>query len=56
MESKSDNDLGTASGFTVDEDDDGAFRWTAFGLAGTRQGTAASRGKPRRRPGRRSAS
>jgi hypothetical protein len=43
MESKSDDDLGTASGFTVDEDDDGGFRWTAFGPAGTRQGTAASR-------------
>jgi hypothetical protein len=43
MESKSDNELGTASGFTVDEDDDGGFRWTAFGPAGTRQGTATSK-------------
>jgi hypothetical protein len=37
------DDLGAASGFTVQEDDDGRFRWTAFGPAGTREGTADSR-------------
>lgn len=37
------DDLGSASGFTVEQDDDGRFSWTAFGPAGTREGTADSR-------------
>jgi hypothetical protein len=37
------DDLGSASGFSVEEDEVGAFRWTAYGPAGTRSGTAESR-------------
>jgi len=37
------DDLGAVSGFTVEENEDGRFRWTAFGPAGTREGTAESR-------------
>jgi hypothetical protein len=37
------DDLGSASGFSVEEDEDGTFRWTAYGSAGTRSGTAGSR-------------
>lgn len=32
-----------ASGYSVDEDADGGFRWSAFGPAGTLQGHAESR-------------
>jgi hypothetical protein len=41
--SESRDDLGTASGFSVDEDDDGSFRWRAFGPTGARDGVADSR-------------
>ncbi len=34
---------GRASGYSVEEDPDGGFRWSAFGPAGTRQGHAESR-------------
>jgi hypothetical protein len=37
------DDLGAALGFSIEEDDDGRFRWTAYGPAGRRNGTAASR-------------
>ncbi len=36
-------DLGHSSGFSVEEDPDGGFSWSAFGPAGTRQGRADSR-------------
>jgi hypothetical protein len=32
-----------ASGFSVDEDPEGGFRWSAFGPLGTRNGHADSR-------------
>ena len=35
--------VGAASGFSVEEDEEGRFRWTAYGRAGTRSGTAESR-------------
>jgi hypothetical protein len=34
---------GRASGYSVEEDPDGGFTWSAFGPAGTRQGHADSR-------------
>ena len=37
------DDRGAVSGFTVEETKDGRFRWTAFGPAGTHEGTADSR-------------
>ena len=37
------DDFGRASGYSVEEDEEGSFRWTAFGPAGTRQGRAQSR-------------
>jgi hypothetical protein len=37
------DDFGRASGYSVEEDEEGRFRWTAFGPAGTRQGSAQSR-------------
>jgi hypothetical protein len=35
-------DSGRAFGFSVEEDPEGGFRWSAFGGAGTRQGHAES--------------
>ena len=35
---------GSASGYSVEADPDGGFRWSAFGPAGTLQGRADSRG------------
>jgi hypothetical protein len=32
-----------ASGFSVEDDEEGCFRWTACGPAGTHSGTAESR-------------
>ncbi|MBD0281238.1 MAG: hypothetical protein ICV69_03465 [Thermoleophilaceae bacterium] len=34
---------GQASGFSVEEDPDGGFRWSAFGPTGRREGRAESR-------------
>jgi len=34
---------GSGSGYSVEEDPDGGFRWSAFGPAGTLQGRADSR-------------
>jgi hypothetical protein len=34
---------GRASGYSVEEDTEGTFRWSAFGPAGTLQGQADSR-------------
>lgn len=34
---------GLASGYSVEEDEDGGFRWSAFGPTGTLQGHAESR-------------
>ena len=39
---------GHVSGWSVDEDPEGGFRWTAFGPAGTRQGQAPTRAKAER--------
>lgn len=41
--SASSDDIGIASGFSVEEEDGGAFHWRAFGPAGTREGSADSR-------------
>jgi hypothetical protein len=38
-----DDKLGHASGWSVDEDPEGGFRWTAYGPAGNAQGRAATR-------------
>jgi hypothetical protein len=38
-----DSELGRGSGFSVEEDSDNGYRWSAFGPAGTRQGHAESR-------------
>jgi Acetyltransferase (GNAT) domain len=35
--------VGQASGWSVDEDEGGGFRWAAYGPAGTAQGQAATR-------------
>jgi hypothetical protein len=35
--------VGHASGWSVDEDRDGGFRWAAYGPVGTAQGHAATR-------------
>ena len=43
MSSDEDPTLGHASGYTVEEDDEDGFIWSAFGPAGTREGNAASR-------------
>jgi hypothetical protein len=40
---ESSEDIGNAYGFSVEEDDNGTFHWRAFGPAGTREGSAASR-------------
>jgi hypothetical protein len=37
------DEIGRASGYSVEDDADGRFRWAAFSPAGTRQGTADSR-------------
>jgi hypothetical protein len=42
MDSERD-DRGRVSGYSVVEDPDGGFRWSAFGPAGSRQGRADSR-------------
>jgi hypothetical protein len=34
---------GRASGYSIEDDADGGFNWSAFGSAGTRQGHAESR-------------
>jgi hypothetical protein len=39
-----DENPGQASGFSVEEDRDGGFRWSAFGPAGARHGDAESHG------------
>jgi hypothetical protein len=39
---------GYASGWSVDEDPSGGFRWTAFGPAGTVQGAARTRAEAER--------
>jgi hypothetical protein len=39
---------GYASGWSVDEDPEGGFRWTAFGPAGTAQGAAPTRAEAER--------
>ena len=41
--SRSSDDLGRASGLSVEHDQDGRFRWSAYGPAGNREGTARSR-------------
>ena len=38
-----DEPTGRASGYSVEEDPDGGFRWSAFGPGGTRQGRAEAR-------------
>jgi hypothetical protein len=37
------DERGQASGFSVEEDPDGGFRWSAFGPDGRREGRAESR-------------
>ncbi|MGI8430086.1 MAG: hypothetical protein ACR2OB_12480 [Solirubrobacteraceae bacterium] len=37
------HDPGHASGFSVEEDSEGGFRWSAFGPAGARHGHADAR-------------
>jgi hypothetical protein len=39
---------GHASGWSVDEDPEGGFRWTAFGPGGTVQGEAPTRAEAER--------
>ena len=41
------DEVGRASGFTIDEED-GRFRWSAFGPHGTRPGEAATRAEAER--------
>jgi hypothetical protein len=36
-------DIGRSSGWSVDEDPDGAFRWSAYGPTGRVTGSAATR-------------
>jgi hypothetical protein len=43
-----DEQTGYASGWSVDEDPEGGFRWTAFGPAGTVQGQAPTRAEAER--------
>jgi hypothetical protein len=43
-----DEQPGHASGWSVDEDPEGGFRWTAFGPAGTVQGQAPTRAQAER--------
>ena len=43
-----DEQPGYASGWSVDEDPEGGFRWTAFGPAGTVQGQAPTRAEAER--------
>lgn len=40
--------VGHLSGWSVDEDPEGGFRWTAFGPAGTVQGEAPTRAEAER--------
>lgn len=39
--------VGRASGFSVEEDPEGGFRWSAFGPRGARHGRAATRREAR---------
>jgi hypothetical protein len=48
MVDPNDEQTGYASGWSVDEDPEGGFRWTAFGPAGTRQGQAPTRAEAER--------
>ena len=48
MDPKDDQQPGHASGWNVDEDPEGGFRWTAFGPAGTVQGQAPTRAEAER--------
>jgi len=43
-----DEQTGHLSGWSVDEDPEGGFRWTAFGPAGTVQGQAPTRAEAER--------
>jgi hypothetical protein len=38
------HETGRVTGFAVEEDPEGGFRWSAFGIAGARQGHADSQG------------
>jgi uncharacterized protein len=40
--------IGYGSGWTVEEDPEGSFRWAAYGPAGTRQGRAGTRAEAER--------
>ncbi len=46
--STEDDRIGHASGWTVDEDPQGGFRWTAYGPAGTTHGQAPTRAEAER--------
>jgi hypothetical protein len=48
MTERDDERLGHLSGWSVDEDPGGGFRWTAFGPAGTVQGEAPTRSEAER--------
>jgi hypothetical protein len=37
------DDTGSASGYSVEEDEDGSFSWSAFGPRGARRGFADTR-------------
>jgi hypothetical protein len=37
------DDVGNASGYSVEEEEDGGFRWSAFGPRGARRGVADTR-------------
>jgi len=41
--SSEDPNIGHASGYTVEEDEEDGFVWSAFGPAGHREGTAQSK-------------